>query len=161
MSLPKPLLFIKNPSIRILNKEVYFCPNENKSSELLLTVNGNNWDSKQHKLTWYNKSVQISKRPVKLDLSKNGKNYFEIQNIKTKCTIEDSMTVNSFDSLRVNLSQIGLDSLTVAVVGNTTVAKYNWYLNGTLIPGADKSIYVAKDSGEYFVKVRTSDSCFF
>jgi len=151
----------KNPSIRILNKEVYFCPNENKSSELLLTVNGNNWDSKQHKLTWYNKSVQISKRPVKLDLSKNGKNYFEIQNIKTKCTIEDSMTVNSFDSLRVNLSQIGLDSLTVAVVGNTTVAKYNWYLNGTLIPGADKSIYVAKDSGEYFVKVRTSDSCFF
>ena len=150
-----------NPVVRIMNREMYFCPNESKRSTARLLVNSAILDTNIHQLTWINEGGTIDKRPLELDLNNLGLNIFRVKNKKSQCLSEDSIRVYSYDSLKVDLSKVGLDSLMVSVVGNPSVAKYFWYKNNVLISGADNPLYIARDSGTYHVKIRTGDSCFF
>lgn len=70
------------------------------------------------------------------------------------CSTETSFTIN----------ELSLPEATVSVDGNTLSAigsffGYQWLLNGTEIPGATSSTYVATEDGSYAVFVTASNGC--
>lgn len=151
----------EKPTVELGVKEMFFCPNEDKKNEIILSVNALIFDSSKYFLNWTNGGALVNKSVLEVSLSDLGSNIFTVQNKATFCISNDTLEVYSFDSLKIDLNRIGPDSLLVSVVGNPGIAIYTWYKNNTLLNGVNGSLFVAKDSGEYFVRIQTNDSCFF
>ena len=151
----------ENPKVELGINEMFFCPNEGKKNKITLSVNSLNFDSTLYDLNWTNNGVSVNKSIMEVSLKDIGSNVFTIQDKVTFCASNDTLEIYSYDSLRVDLNRIGSDSLLVSVVGDPSVAKYTWYKNSALLSGVNGPLFVAKDSGEYYAIVQTSDSCFF
>ena len=151
----------EKPTLELGINEAFFCPNADNKTEIFLTINALKFDSSKYNLNWTNDGVLVNKSILEVRLSDLGSNVFTVQNKVTLCASNDTLEVYSYDSLRVDLNRIGLDSLLISVVGNSGVAKYTWYKNNSLLNGVSGPLYVAKDSGDYYVRVQTNDSCFF
>ena len=67
-------------------------------------------------------------------------------------------------SAHQNISVHPVSSVSVVVQGDTLTSfnssHYQWYFDNTLIPGANKSVYVAHHSGEYSVQVVDTNECY-
>tara|TARA_R110002167_G_scaffold3672_2_gene17854 strand:- start:1396 stop:2892 length:1497 start_codon:yes stop_codon:yes gene_type:complete len=51
------------------------------------------------------------------------------------------------------------ETLLVTVTTSTTNPEYKWYLNGTMIPGADQNSYGVTEIGDYKVEVTQTSGC--
>ena len=54
-----------------------------------------------------------------------------------------------------------VNSVWYLACSNDSASQYKWYYNGTLIPGADKYLYVANQNlGNYYVSISNAKGCF-
>ena len=73
------------------------------------------------------------------------------------CLGADSVTVAVFPAPAVVINRIvGTDTLVADPPG---LAGYQWYLNGTAIPGATSDVYVATQDGQYIVEGTDANGC--
>lgn len=82
-------------------------------------------------------------------------NYYVTATDVNNCTVASNhLALNVFPLPSISIS-INADTLT-AYNSNT----YQWYLNSTLLAGANSSVYVASQQGYYTVEVSDSNGCF-
>jgi len=85
--------------------------------------------------------------------------------VRTKYVVECTLHGHVFrDSLYVTFQ---IPPVTASLSGNvlsvtgTGLLTYQWYRNGTLIPGANAAMYTAGESGSYLVRGTTSTGCVY
>ena len=94
------------------------------------------------------------------DLLKLWLEYYLKDNCNSWNVFNDSLAL----SQRINYDQqcmINSPVITQAgmVLSSTTASTYQWYLNGTLIPGANAQNFTASSSGNYYVEVTYFNAC--
>ncbi|MBU3742368.1 MAG: hypothetical protein FGM24_08805 [Candidatus Kapabacteria bacterium] len=80
------------------------------------------------------------------------------------CSVEsDPVTISVLPAQQIGIAPAGLQTICSgdSVIINVTfdAPKFEWYVNGTIIPGAVGKQLVAKASGDYFVRSVTSQGC--
>ena len=80
------------------------------------------------------------------------------------CSVEsDPVTISVLPAQQINIAPAGLqticdgDSVIISVTFDAQL--FEWYVNGTIIPGVSGKQLVAKTSGDYFVRSVTSQGC--
>ena len=67
-------------------------------------------------------------------------------------------------STQQDISVFPASSVSIVVQGDTLTSfnsvYYQWYFDNSVIPGADKSVYIAHQSGEYSVQVVDTNGCY-
>jgi gliding motility-associated-like protein len=76
------------------------------------------------------------------------------------CAVKDEMTVNTYTVPPLNL-QANPTSICIGqkITSSTIMDRYQWYLNGVIIPNAITNEYVPTTSGKYTLSGWTADDC--
>jgi hypothetical protein len=97
-------------------------------------------------------------RLVLSNFSQTGAYYVNVEDANGCRNTSNSISVVILRApVRPNISLRGPDTLRSSAIGGVSV--FQWFFNGSLIPGATQRDYVAKVNGTYSVRVTNGDGC--
>ncbi len=79
-------------------------------------------------------------------------------------TVQSALNYCPVTSGQVNISQYPPSPVTVSVIGGDTIScyaaeTYQWYYNGNAIPGDTSQVLIARQNGNYEVKITDANGC--
>ena len=104
-----------------------------------------------------NPSVSTDQNPTNICYNTPGN--YNVQLIATNSTTSDTLVLPNYITVYPNPSPQGIMQSGDTLFANPGATSYQWYYNGTLIPGATNYFYLATVSGDYNVVATDENDC--
>ena len=89
----------------------------------------------------------------------NSPGSYDVTLIASSANVSDTITLTNFITVYPYPPPQGIIQSGDTLFANAGAVSYQWYYNGTLIPGATDSFYVATESGNFNVVATDTDNC--
>lgn len=89
----------------------------------------------------------------------NAPGTYSVQLVATNAITSDTLILNNFITVYPYPSPQGIMQSGDTLFANQGSVSYQWYFNGTLIPGATEYFYVAQEGGDYNVVATDGNGC--